>query len=66
MGRNMHEIKRVLLALQTSDENKVAMPLNWEPGDKVIIPPPKTLKEYEERLASNLEMVDWYLAKKSL
>ncbi|MGZ5219824.1 MAG: peroxiredoxin [Chitinophagaceae bacterium] len=66
VGRNMHEIKRVLLALQTSDENKVAMPLNWEPGDKVIIPPPKTLKEYEERLASNLEMVDWYLAKKSL
>jgi peroxiredoxin (alkyl hydroperoxide reductase subunit C) len=66
VGRNMHEIKRVLLALQTSDEHKVAMPLNWEPGDKVIVPPPKNLKDYEERLASNLEMVDWYLAKKSL
>jgi len=61
VGRSMHEIKRVLLALQTSDANKVAMPLNWEPGDKVIVPPPKTL------LADvTLEKTDWYLAKKSL
>ena len=67
VGRSMHEIKRVLLALQTSDANKVAMPLNWEPGDKVIVPPPKTLGDYEERLAdATLEKTDWYLAKKSL
>ena len=66
IGRNMAEIKRVLLALQTSDEHKVAMPLNWMPGDKVIVPAPKTLEALEERKNSNLEMVDWYLAKKSL
>lgn len=67
VGRSMHEIKRVLLALQTSDANKVAMPLNWEPGDKVIVPPPKTLLDYEARLADvTLEKTDWYLAKKSL
>ncbi|MCB0698153.1 MAG: peroxiredoxin, partial [Chitinophagaceae bacterium] len=29
VGRNMNEIKRVLDALQTSDKNKVAIPLNW-------------------------------------
>jgi len=66
VGRNMHEIKRALLALQTNDEYKMALPLNWEPGEKVIVPPPKTLKDYEDRLNSDLEMVDWYLAKKSL
>jgi len=66
IGRNMEEIKRVLIALQTSDEHKVAMPLNWMPGDKVIVPAPKTLEALEERKNSNLEMVDWYLAKKSL
>lgn len=67
VGRSMHEIKRVLLALQTSDANKVAIPLNWEPGDKVIVPPPKTLADYETRLADiTLEKTDWYLAKKSL
>lgn len=66
VGRNMHEIKRVLLALQTTDRAKVSLPLNWEPGEKVIVPAPKTLKEYEERLKSNYEMTDWYLAKKTL
>jgi len=66
VGRNMDEIKRSLEALQTSDEHKVAMPLNWKKGDKVIVPPPKTVDEMNEREASDLEMVDFYLAKKSL
>jgi peroxiredoxin (alkyl hydroperoxide reductase subunit C) len=66
VGRNMEEIKRSLIALQTSDEHKVAMPLNWQPGDKVIVPAPKTVEALAERKASNLEMVDWYLAKKTL
>lgn len=66
VGRNMEEIKRVLVALQTSDLHKCAMPLNWKEGDKVIVPAPKTLKALDERKKSNLEMVDWYLAKRSL
>ena len=66
VGRNMEEIKRVLVALQTSDENKCAMPLNWQPGEKVIVPAPKTIEGLAERKKSNLEMVDWYLAKRSL
>jgi peroxiredoxin (alkyl hydroperoxide reductase subunit C) len=66
VGRNMDEIWRSLKALQTSDANGVAMPLNWQPGDKVIVPPPKTVSEMEEREKSNYEMVDFYLAKKSL
>lgn len=52
--------------MQTADEYKVALPLNWKKGEKVIVPPPKTMIELEERLASNLEMVDFYLAKKEL
>lgn len=66
VGRNMDEIKRVLDALQTSDKHKVAMPLNWKQGDKVIVPPPKTVAEMEEREKSGYEMVDFYLAKKDL
>lgn len=67
VGRNMDEIKRSLLALQTSDEYKVAMPLNWQPGDKVIVGSPKTLEGLKERKAdTSLEQVDWYLAKKSI
>jgi peroxiredoxin (alkyl hydroperoxide reductase subunit C) len=32
-------------ALQTSDANGVATPENWQPGDKVIVPPPATAAE---------------------
>ncbi len=66
IGRNMAEIKRTLVALQTASENSVACPLDWQPGDKVIVPAPRTVEALAERKASNLEMVDWYLAKKSL
>ncbi len=66
VGRNMAEIKRVLVALQTSDEHKVAMPLDWQPGDKVIVPAPKTLAELAERENSDLEKMDFYLAKRAL
>ncbi len=66
VGRNMDEIKRALVALQVSDEHKCAMPLNWKTGDKVIVPAPKTIEALAERKKSDLEMVDWYLAKRPL
>jgi peroxiredoxin (alkyl hydroperoxide reductase subunit C) len=67
VGRNMDEILRALKALQFSDKHKVAMPLDWQPGDKVIVPPPKTLAEMEARIAdTSCEKVDFYLAKKSI
>lgn len=67
IGRNMEEIKRVLVALQTSDECNCALPVNWKEGEKAIVPPPKTLKEMEERIADvRYEKIDFYLMKKSL
>ena len=67
VGRNMDEILRVLEALQVSDKYKVAMPLNWKKGDKVIVPPPKTLDEMNARIDDDsLEKIDFYLAKTSL
>ncbi|WBM74613.1 peroxiredoxin [Saprospira grandis] len=67
VGRNMDEILRALEALQVSDEHKVAMPLDWRKGDKVIVPPPKTLEQMDARLADDsCEKIDFYLAKKLL
>ncbi len=67
VGRNMNEILRALEALQTSDKYKVAMPLDWKKGDKVIVPPPKTLDEMNTRIKDeSIELVDFYLAKKEL
>lgn len=65
-GRNMQEILRVIDALQTSDKHQVATPANWKPGDKVIVPPPKTQEEAEQRLNQGYECIDWYLCKKNL
>jgi peroxiredoxin (alkyl hydroperoxide reductase subunit C) len=67
VGRNMEEILRALQALQISDEYNVALPLNWKKGEKVIVPPPKTLIEMEDRIKdTSCEKIDFYLAKKSL
>jgi len=65
-GRNMDEILRLIQALQTTDEHKMATPANWRPGDMVIVPPPNTTESAEERLKQGYECVDWYLCKKKL
>jgi len=66
-GRNMQEILRIIDALQTTDEHKVATPANWKPGDMVIVPPPSTQEMAEERVKQKeYECVDWYLCKKKL
>ncbi len=67
VGRNMNEILRALEALQVSDKHKVALPLDWKKGDKVICPPPKSLNDLNNRLADHsIEKVTWYLAKKNI
>ena len=37
-GRNFDEIKRLLVALQTTDAKQVITPANWQPGQKTITP----------------------------
>ena len=39
VGRNFDEILRVIDALQTGDAHGVALPADWRPGDRAIIPP---------------------------
>ncbi|HPW17046.1 MAG TPA: peroxiredoxin [Candidatus Aminicenantes bacterium] len=66
-GRNMDEILRLIQALQTADKHGVATPANWRPGDKVIMPPPKTQEAAEERKKDkSAECKDWYFCKKSV
>jgi thioredoxin-dependent peroxiredoxin len=36
-GRNFDEVLRVIDSLQRTSEHKVSTPVNWEPGDDVII-----------------------------
>lgn len=67
VGRNFDEILRVVDALQTVDTNAVACPANWRPGDEVIVPAPTTAKAADERAGNkDLNVTDWYLAKKKI
>lgn len=65
-GRSIAEFVRLVQALQTSDANKVATPENWQPGDKVIVPPPATVDAAAARLNEGYECTDWYFCKKAL
>ena len=65
-GRNMQEILRVIDAFQTSDKHKVATPANWQPGDEVIVPPPKTAADAEKRMNEGYDCKDWFFCKKKL
>ena len=65
-GRSIDEIKRLVIALQTSDKHGVATPEGWQPGDKVIVPPPATTEAAEARVNEGYECTDWYFCKKSL
>jgi len=68
-GRNFDEIKRLLIAMQTSDKFKVATPADWRPGDKVIVPPPGSCGQAAERVAGagqGYECQDWFLCFKNL
>jgi len=65
-GRSIDEILRLVTALQTSDANGIATPEGWQPGDKVIVPPPATTEAAEARMNEGYECSDWYFCKKSL
>jgi len=63
-GRNMQEIKRLLLAMQKSDKDQIATPANWQPGDDVIIPPPGSCGVAKERMEKKEEgkyCLDWFM-----
>jgi peroxiredoxin 2/4 len=64
VGRNMEEIKRTVIALQTVDSKSVLTPVNWKPGDDVLI------KEYADTTAKSVDkdvyQLIWYMTFKRL
>jgi peroxiredoxin (alkyl hydroperoxide reductase subunit C) len=65
-GRSIDEFLRLIKALQTSDANGVATPENWQPGEKVIVPPPASAEAAEARMSEGYECTDWYFCKRDL
>ncbi|WP_027399556.1 peroxiredoxin [Anaerovorax odorimutans] len=63
-GRNIQEILRLLIAIQTTDEYKVLTPADWEPGQPVLVPPSMTynnlLTREDNAEEIGLDCIDWY------
>lgn len=60
VGRNMDEIVRTVAALQLTQKENVLTPMNWQPGDDVLVPhKPYSSEELEE----NPELKDQYYNK---
>ena len=67
VGRNFDEIVRVIDALQTTDKHGVACPADWTPGDAVIVPPPLTTQDADQRVKTQeYEVTDWYFSRRTL
>jgi len=64
VGRNMEEIKRTLIGLQTSIKNNVLIPANWNAGQDVMIPSPKTSADADKLIKNmppELYYITWYM-----
>jgi peroxiredoxin (alkyl hydroperoxide reductase subunit C) len=62
IGRNLHEIKRAIIALQTSDKNDVFTPANWEPGNDVLLYAP----DKKDLANPDVYQLSWFLTYKKL
>ena len=66
LGRNMQELLRVLDSLQLADQEGVATPANWQTGEPVILPAPRTQDAAERRLEEGYDCDSWYLCRKKV
>jgi peroxiredoxin (alkyl hydroperoxide reductase subunit C) len=62
IGRNLDEIERTIIALQTHDSMHVLTPANWKPGEDVFLP-------YEDDITKkdpNVYRVSWFILAKKM
>lgn len=63
-GRNINEIKRLVIALQKTDSDNVSTPANWLPSEDVLLFPPQTCglaTERIEKVNENIYALDWFM-----
>ena len=67
IGRFIPEIIRIIQALQMADCAEGSTAANWMPGQPIIVPPPKTFEELQERnkmILNERNGISWYLSFK--
>ena len=60
-GRNFDEILRALDSIQLTAQHQVATPVNWKPGEDVIIPPSVSDEDARGRYPGSWKTVKPYL-----
>ena len=60
-GRNFEEILRVIDSMKLTDKHKVATPVNWKDGDKVIIVPALSDEDAKARFPDGWDTQKPYL-----
>lgn len=68
VGRNLDEVKRALIALQTARQHAVLTPVNWKPGDDVLLPYPYPYNYYDSVGSGkqNYYNLSWYMLFKKM
>jgi peroxiredoxin (alkyl hydroperoxide reductase subunit C) len=69
VGRNFDELRRVVIALQTTDAFSVATPADWRPGEAVIVPPAGSCGVAKDRMdgqESGVTCIDWFFCTKEI
>lgn len=64
VGRCIPEILRCIEALQIADCNKASTPANWIPNQPIVMSPPTTINELDNRvetLSKEKNGFSWYL-----
>jgi thioredoxin-dependent peroxiredoxin len=60
-GRNFDEVLRILDSVQLTAKHQIATPVNWKPGDDVIIAPAVSNEEAQKRYPSGFRAPKPYL-----
>src|SRR5260221_2421751 len=60
-GRNFDEVLRLLDSIQLTAKHNVATPVNWKPGEDVIIPPSITDEQAKQKFPGGWKTLKPYL-----
>jgi len=66
IGRNMEEIKRTVLALQTADKDHILTPANWQPGNDVLLKASNNDPATGKPVDPDVYQLIWYMTFKKM